>query len=426
MTGSFVGRRWMKLESLTLRTNIDWNQWFERAADQEEKKFIVVSSLLWKVKSSSDKNDFCQRLIHWLTTPPFSSTSRRQFNSWWSFAHHSSCESESKDLLSFAFKPRQSSVPCIGYRTFSGSILANVERIASFSWTFSNSSDRRFESIRGSDVLREGCGGVGNSFFFPYVGRYIRADRIWFGNQSNFPSRQRAQLVKECVDYSLWRDADSFHICSRFSSLLSIHPSFARRKIYIYTSLLPILLHYFQFTCTNTDRLKAFHFLLFDASISNLSTFVSSLTIRRSLSPLDIFSLSILFCRCPSPTMMKFPSLSKQLTLLLIVLVLKLSIDFSQSATDAHRLFDGDAMVEEDNSGDSLQRRADDLQKLRHFLLTSNAEQRAIKRQQQDLSKRELVSDHPKHYLWIICSSVLRYANIFDPWKTRILLKQNK
>ena len=101
--------------------------------------------------------------------------------------------------------------------------------------------------------------------------------------------------------------------------------------------------------------------------------------------------------------MTKLPSLSKQLALLLIVLVLKLSLDFTQSATDARRLFDNDddSMLEE-NSDEQQQLRADSLQKLRHFLLTSDAEQRASKRQQVDSSKRNLVSGEARTIDWRI------------------------
>ena len=295
--------------------------------------------------------------------------------------------------------------------------------------SFSNSSDRRFESIRRSGVPRSNCGGVRNSFFVCGSIHKSRSHLIWQSEQFSFTSASPTSDRVRWLFSLTWCWFFSHLFAFLFASFDSPIVREEKKNIYIHrrfppTSLLPI--HLYEYSQT-----EGFSFSTFKASISDLSTFVSSLTIRRSLSLLDIFflslSLSILVCRCPSPTMTKFPSLSKQLTLLLIVLVLKLSIDFSQSATVAHPLFDDDAMVEEDNSGENLQRRADDLQKLRHFLLTSNAEQRASRRQQQDLSKRELVSDHPKLSLWMIHScSVVRYANTFVPWKTRIRLKQSK
>ncbi|CAF0759268.1 unnamed protein product [Adineta steineri] len=49
-----------------------------------------------------------------------------------------------------------------------------------------------------------------------------------------------------------------------------------------------------------------------------------------------------------------------------------------------------------DDSDDDVQeqRRSYDYNKLRHFLLTSNAEQRAAKREQQDFVKRELIREY--------------------------------
>ena len=61
------------------------------------------------------------------------------------------------------------------------------------------------------------------------------------------------------------------------------------------------------------------------------------------------------------------------------------------------------------------QRRADNLQQLRHFLLTSNAEQRAGRRDKQNFLKRKLVGKQkeererkPTHFLF------RRFVNIFD------------
>ncbi len=79
--------------------------------------------------------------------------------------------------------------------------------------------------------------------------------------------------------------------------------------------------------------------------------------------------------------------------LLLIVIILLSTIKCSRTASIRNRpMID----MSDDNDNDDAEveeeRRVYDLNKLRHFLLTSNAEQLAAKREQQELYKRELVN----------------------------------
>jgi hypothetical protein len=86
--------------------------------------------------------------------------------------------------------------------------------------------------------------------------------------------------------------------------------------------------------------------------------------------------------------MSKFLTLSKQIGFLLIVFVLVSSIGLLQAAPK-------DSLEDTDSSSNDEiqnQRREDDFKELRQFLLTSNAEQRAEKREKQNFHKRELVS----------------------------------
>jgi hypothetical protein len=87
--------------------------------------------------------------------------------------------------------------------------------------------------------------------------------------------------------------------------------------------------------------------------------------------------------------MLKSLTLSKQFVVLLFVIALASSIPSSQAASqDKSYNTDMDFF-----SNDEVhhQRRTHDFNKLRHFLLTSNAEQRAAKREKQDFNKRQLV-----------------------------------
>ena len=73
-----------------------------------------------------------------------------------------------------------------------------------------------------------------------------------------------------------------------------------------------------------------------------------------------------------------------------------------------------DEQSENDESENAIedQRRAYDLDQLRYFLLTANAEQRAARRKEQDYNKRELVNqstDSNRTQLF-----ALRFANTFN------------
>ena len=81
--------------------------------------------------------------------------------------------------------------------------------------------------------------------------------------------------------------------------------------------------------------------------------------------------------------------MSKHIVLLLFIIALASSIRLSQ-ALPQDNLRNTDMHVSSNNEVHN-QRRMYDPKKLRHFLLTSNAEQRAAKREKQDFHKRELV-----------------------------------
>ncbi|CAF1017330.1 unnamed protein product [Rotaria sordida] len=92
--------------------------------------------------------------------------------------------------------------------------------------------------------------------------------------------------------------------------------------------------------------------------------------------------------------MPKFFILSKQITLFLFIIVLELSIELSQAAPLNKR-----RTVDMDSPNDNevyQQRRMYDLNKLRHFLLTSSEAQRAAKRTKQNLYKQQLVGEYFK------------------------------
>ena len=80
---------------------------------------------------------------------------------------------------------------------------------------------------------------------------------------------------------------------------------------------------------------------------------------------------------------------TQKFSLLLLLIVLKLSIDLTQTGSMGELRLNDLAVA---NSDDEYQQRRDfDLKKLRHFLLTSNAEERAYRREQQAALKRDLV-----------------------------------
>ncbi|UJR10481.1 hypothetical protein I4U23_014685 [Adineta vaga] len=87
--------------------------------------------------------------------------------------------------------------------------------------------------------------------------------------------------------------------------------------------------------------------------------------------------------------MFKSYSLSNKFALLLFVLVFIASLRFSQAT-----LIQNDDMVDSSNDEIQEQRRAYNLDKLRHFLLTSNSEQRAAKRDKQNFLKRKLIREY--------------------------------
>jgi len=88
--------------------------------------------------------------------------------------------------------------------------------------------------------------------------------------------------------------------------------------------------------------------------------------------------------------MAKFSTLLTHLGILLIAIIFLTRIQISQSASFKN-LPSADLFNDDDNSGVEEDRRMYDLNQLRRFLLTANAEQRAAKREQQDFYKRELV-----------------------------------
>jgi len=76
---------------------------------------------------------------------------------------------------------------------------------------------------------------------------------------------------------------------------------------------------------------------------------------------------------------------------LLIAIILISSIKFSR-ASSLRSLPMADMSADDDEAEVEEERRMYDFNKLRRFLLTSNDEQRAAKREQQDFLKRELVN----------------------------------
>ncbi|CAF3025166.1 unnamed protein product [Rotaria socialis] len=101
--------------------------------------------------------------------------------------------------------------------------------------------------------------------------------------------------------------------------------------------------------------------------------------------------------------MTKFLTLCTRIDFVLIVIVLMSAIELSQATPS--RSFDEISMSpgndgdtdddDDDNSSLQEQERIHDLNnRLKYFLLTSNSEQRAARRKQQDLLKRELVREY--------------------------------
>ncbi len=105
--------------------------------------------------------------------------------------------------------------------------------------------------------------------------------------------------------------------------------------------------------------------------------------------------------------MLQYSTLLQRTILFLSLIVLISQIQLSQAASKDHFI-----NTDSNESADE-QRRAYDLKQLRHFLLTSNAEQRAAKREQRNFLKRKLVRK-------TICQlkkntfSIFRLMNIFN------------
>ncbi|CAF3379937.1 unnamed protein product [Rotaria sp. Silwood1] len=99
--------------------------------------------------------------------------------------------------------------------------------------------------------------------------------------------------------------------------------------------------------------------------------------------------------------MTKFLTFCTRIDFLLIVVVLMSMMELSRAVAPSRNLPQTDMTVndndnddDDDNSDVQEQQRIYDLNKLRHFLLTSNAEQRAARRKQQDFVKQELIREY--------------------------------
>jgi predicted nucleic acid-binding protein len=86
--------------------------------------------------------------------------------------------------------------------------------------------------------------------------------------------------------------------------------------------------------------------------------------------------------------MLQYSTLLQRTILFLSLIVLISQIQLSQAASKDHFI-----NTDSNESADE-QRRAYDLKQLRHFLLTSNAEQRAAKREQRNFLKRKLINEY--------------------------------
>lgn len=89
--------------------------------------------------------------------------------------------------------------------------------------------------------------------------------------------------------------------------------------------------------------------------------------------------------------MTKLLTLSTHIGFLLIVIILMSTIKLPQ-VSSSRNLPMADMATDDDDSEVEEERRANDFNQLRRFLLTANAEERAAKREQQDFYKRELVN----------------------------------
>jgi hypothetical protein len=89
--------------------------------------------------------------------------------------------------------------------------------------------------------------------------------------------------------------------------------------------------------------------------------------------------------------MTKFFKSPTKISILLIAIVLISTLEFSQ-AVSSENLLTADLSSDDDSTDVQEARRSSNFKKLRHFLLTSNAEQRAAKRDQQEFYKRQLVN----------------------------------
>ncbi|CAF1414288.1 unnamed protein product [Adineta ricciae] len=69
-------------------------------------------------------------------------------------------------------------------------------------------------------------------------------------------------------------------------------------------------------------------------------------------------------------------------------------INFSYASSDNLAMREMSSDDSDDNDDVQEERRTYDLKRLRHFLLTANAEQLAAKREKQDFYKRELIHEY--------------------------------
>ncbi|CAF1316533.1 unnamed protein product [Adineta ricciae] len=84
---------------------------------------------------------------------------------------------------------------------------------------------------------------------------------------------------------------------------------------------------------------------------------------------------------------------SNKCLVLLFVFVIITSIRFSH-ASSLERLHNDEMADSSSDVAQEQQRRVDNLKQLRHFLLTSNAEQRAGRRDKQNFLKRKLIREY--------------------------------
>jgi hypothetical protein len=121
--------------------------------------------------------------------------------------------------------------------------------------------------------------------------------------------------------------------------------------------------------------------------------------------------------------MTKSLRLFTQSGLLLIVIIFILTIQLSRAVSADNMLMADD---DDDDTDVQEQRRAMDLRRLRNYLLTSNAEERASKREQQEFHKRELVNKLSFHKKTLLDFVVFRFMNTFNLFLTQILIDFKK